>query len=62
VFGLAHGYQGIKGIFGTAILGAVLMIIFFAAGNLWLPIAIHALIDLRVLLLLRTGDLSTARA
>jgi membrane protease YdiL (CAAX protease family) len=55
-FGLAHGYQGISGIAATGILGAVMAVIFVVTGNLWLPIAMHALIDLRVLFLIRPGE------
>ncbi len=58
-FGLAHGYQGITGIIGTGLLGAVMALIFFSTGSLWLPMALHALIDLRVLFLLRPGDLAS---
>ncbi len=58
-FGLAHGYQGLSGIIGTGVLGAVMAVIFLATGSLWLPMALHAIIDLRILLLLRPGDLAT---
>jgi CAAX protease family protein len=58
-FGLAHGYQGLSGIIGTALLGSVMAVIFLATGSLWLPMALHAMIDLRVLLLLRPGDLAS---
>jgi len=58
-FGLAHGYQGLAGIIGTGVLGAVMGVIFFATGSLWLPIALHAIIDLRVIFLLRRGELTT---
>jgi membrane protease YdiL (CAAX protease family) len=58
-FGLGHGYQGLSGIIGTALLGAVMAVIFLSTGSLWLPMALHAIIDLRVLLLLRPGDLAS---
>jgi len=58
-FGLAHGYQGLSGIIGTALLGAVMAVIFLSTGSLWLPMVLHAIIDLRVLLLLRPGDLAS---
>jgi membrane protease YdiL (CAAX protease family) len=58
-FGLAHGYQGLSGIIGTALIGAVMAVIFLASGSLWLPMALHAIIDLRILLLLRPGDLAS---
>jgi membrane protease YdiL (CAAX protease family) len=57
-FGLAHGYQGLSGIIGTGLLGAVMAVLFLASGSLWLPMALHAIIDLRILLLLRPGDLA----
>jgi membrane protease YdiL (CAAX protease family) len=55
-FGMAHIYQGLTGIIGTALLGALLAVIFFITGSLWLPIAIHALIDLRILFLVRPEE------
>jgi len=55
-FGLAHGYQGIGGIVGTGILGAVMAVIFVVTGSLWLPITLHAIIDLRILFLVRPGE------
>jgi len=58
-FGLAHGYQGLSGIIGTAVLGAAMAMLFLASGSLWLPMALHAIIDLRILLLLRPGDLAS---
>jgi len=58
-FGLGHGYQGLSGIIATALLGAVMAAIFLATGSLWLPMALHAIIDLRILLLLRPGDLAS---
>ena len=42
-----------------SLLGAVMAVIFFATGSLWLPMALHAMIDLRLLLLLGPGDLAS---
>src|SRR5271154_1980351 len=56
-FGMAHGYQGLSGIIGTAMLGAVMVVVFAATGSLWLPMALHAVIDLRILFMLRPGEL-----
>jgi uncharacterized protein len=61
-FGLAHSYQGIGGMIGTALMGAVLGVVFIVSGSLWLPILIHAAIDLRILILIRPGDLMTWEA
>jgi hypothetical protein len=47
IFGLAHVYQGVVGVVVTGVLGAVFCALYFASGTLWLPIVIHALIDLR---------------
>jgi uncharacterized protein len=58
-FGLGHGYQGLPGIIGTASVGAVMAVIFLSSGSLWLPMALHAIIDLRILFLLRPGDLAS---
>jgi membrane protease YdiL (CAAX protease family) len=58
-FGLAHGYQGLSGMIGTAVVGAVMAVLFVASGSLWLPMVLHAIIDLRILLLLRPGDLAS---
>jgi membrane protease YdiL (CAAX protease family) len=55
---MAHGYQGLSGIIGTAIIGGVLALVFVVSGNLWLPIALHVATDLRVLFLLRPGELA----
>jgi membrane protease YdiL (CAAX protease family) len=51
VFGLDHGYQGWMGILTTAILALLFSFLFISSGTLWLPIMIHALFDLRFLLL-----------
>ena len=56
VFGFAHLYQGVVGIVQTAILGAVFGFIFIVTGSLVLPMILHALIDLRILLILKADD------
>ena len=55
VFALAHTYQGASAAVATALVGLGLTALFVASHSLWLPIVVHALIDLRVLLLWR-GD------
>ena len=50
-FGWAHLYQGVGGVIGTAIMGALLTGLYLLSGSLLLPMLLHALIDLRVLLL-----------
>lgn len=45
MFGLGHMYQGIKGVVGTAILGAIFLGLYLLTGSLWLSIIAHALYD-----------------
>ena len=52
-FGLAHLYQGPRGVVLTGIIGGYLTWTVFASGSLWPAMLIHALIDLRVLALRR---------
>jgi uncharacterized protein len=56
VFGIAHLYQGIIGVVQTAVLGALFGVLFVATGSLFLAMILHALIDLRILLILRKTD------
>lgn len=51
LFGFAHLYQGRNGVILTTILGAILGGIYIATASLVVPIILHALIDLRVLLM-----------
>jgi uncharacterized protein len=53
IFGAGHLYQGMAGFISTAILGLLFSAIFLMTGNLLLPMILHALIDLRILLILR---------
>lgn len=55
IFGIAHLYQGIAGSLQTMVIGFVLGAVFLMVGNLSLPIAIHAVLDLRVLAMLPEG-------
>jgi membrane protease YdiL (CAAX protease family) len=36
-FGMTHGYQGVSGILGTAVIGAVMGVVFVVTGSLLLP-------------------------
>jgi membrane protease YdiL (CAAX protease family) len=51
VFGLLHFYQGVQGIIGTAILGGLFASLYLMTGSLLPPILLHAIVDLRLLLL-----------
>jgi membrane protease YdiL (CAAX protease family) len=59
VFGLAHLYQGVRGVLLTGVAGGVLMVIFLATGSLLPGIALHILIDLK-LAVVRLPSLSRA--
>ncbi len=62
LFGVCHFYQGWQGVLGTTILGAVLAGIYVATGSLLLPIILHALIDLRILLIVTPKRLQALQA
>jgi membrane protease YdiL (CAAX protease family) len=49
-FGLAHAYQGPVGILTTGLLGGVMAALYLQTGSLLPPVLLHALIDLRFLL------------
>jgi uncharacterized protein len=49
-FGLAHAYQGLAGIVSTGVLGGVMAGLYLGTGSLLLPVVLHALVDLRFLL------------
>jgi uncharacterized protein len=49
-FGLAHAYQGVVGIVTTGALGGVMAAVYLQTGSLLLPVLLHAVIDLRFLL------------
>jgi uncharacterized protein len=51
IFGMGHLYQGWKGIASTGIAGLIMAGLFLLNGNLLLPMIVHAVGDLRVLLI-----------
>jgi membrane protease YdiL (CAAX protease family) len=51
IFGLLHFYQGIVGIIFTTFLGVSLMAVYLASGNIFLAMLVHAVLDLRSLVL-----------
>jgi membrane protease YdiL (CAAX protease family) len=55
VFMLAHGYQGLLGALAVGVLALLFTALFFLAGSLWPAMLVHALLDLRVLVLWRPG-------
>jgi membrane protease YdiL (CAAX protease family) len=52
VFGALHAYQGVGGVIGSFVIGVVLMAVFLATGTILWPILVHAVFDLRSLVLI----------
>lgn len=46
LFGLAHSYQGLKGIPLTATIGLLLALLYLYTGSLWASMVLHAAIDI----------------
>ena len=46
LFGAVHAYQGVVGVVATTVLGAVFTAIYLATGTIWIPVALHAALDL----------------
>lgn len=46
LFGAGHAYQGVGGVLKTAAVGLAMAGLYVLSGSLWIPMAIHALIDL----------------
>jgi uncharacterized protein len=45
LFGFGHLYQGVKGVIGTAIIGAVMLALYAFTGSLWVSILLHGVYD-----------------
>jgi membrane protease YdiL (CAAX protease family) len=52
MFGIAHAYQGKTGTVLTGVLGFIFCVLYIRMGSLLLPMILHALVDLRIFLLL----------
>lgn len=52
VFGVMHAYQGLAGVLGTLVFGAIMMAVFLLTGSIVWAIVLHALFDLRSLVLI----------
>lgn len=46
VFGIAHAYQGYKGVLGTAAMGALFTWLYLGSGSLLRPMLVHTAVDL----------------
>jgi membrane protease YdiL (CAAX protease family) len=53
IFGICHFYQGLRGVVGTAVAGALLGLLAIVSGDLLLPILAHALLDAVIILAYR---------
>lgn len=61
-FGLGHIYQGRVGAIGAGVLGVVFAGIYLVTGSLLLPMALHAVVDARALLMFPPEPSSTLAA
>ena len=60
IFGLNHLYGGVGGVVGSATAGFLFGLLFMLSGSLLLPVILHALIDLRMLVVLQAPSQQTA--
>lgn len=56
IFGLNHLFGGVGGVVGSATGGFLFGLVFLLTGNLLLPVILHALVDLRMLVILPVRD------
>jgi uncharacterized protein len=54
LFGFAHAYQGTRGVLQTGAVGLGLAVLYVFSGSLWVPMALHAFVDLNSGLLAHT--------
>jgi uncharacterized protein len=52
LFGLLHIYQKVWGVLGATLLGLAFSLLYLLTGSIWVVIVVHALIDLRSLILI----------
>ena len=52
LFGLLHIYQKALGVIAATVLGAVFTLLYLLTGSIWIVMIVHALIDLRSLVLI----------
>ncbi len=48
LFGMAHAYQGTRGVGQTAAIGLGMVLLYVLSGSLWVPMLVHAFVDLNV--------------
>lgn len=52
LFGVLHLYQGVAGVLASTVLGAAFLLIYIATGSILWAMLVHALVDLRSLVLI----------
>ena len=52
-FGVAHAYQGWEGILKTGVVGGIFAAIYLATGSIWIPVVLHALLDMLQMAMVR---------
>ena len=52
LFGITHYYQGWSGVIGTTVFGAICMFLYLLTQSIWVPIALHVILDINALLLM----------
>jgi membrane protease YdiL (CAAX protease family) len=52
LFGLLHIYQGLPGVLGATVLGLLFSVVYLLSGSIVLVIILHAVVDLRALVLI----------
>lgn len=64
LFGLLHVYQGVQGVVLSTVLGVVFAFLYLVTGSIVVPIVLHALLDLRsmVLIPIALGGILGSRA
>jgi membrane protease YdiL (CAAX protease family) len=50
-FGLGHLYRGVRGVVLTAVVDLFLAMLYVLRGSLMIPLAVHAALDLRLLVI-----------
>lgn len=46
IFGVAHAYQGAGGVIKTGAVSVIMAAIYLVSGSLWLPMLLHAMVDI----------------
>ena len=62
LFGIGHTYQKLTGVLGTSLMGLVFGFLYIFTGSLLLPIIVHALFDMRLLLIDISGIVENSDA